>query len=324
MHDAVTRWARTAAVLALALAPGGCSIKTMAVNTLGNALSEGTSGFATDDDPELVRDAIPFALKTIETLIDASPTHKGLLTAACRGFTQYSYAFIQQEADYIEAQDLDRATAMRTRAKRMYLRALGYGLRAFEVDAPGFGERLRRDPGAALATTTKRQVPLLYWTADAWGAALSIDKADSSLSVNQNVIEQLMRRAIALDESWDMGALHDFFITWEGGRTSIGGSLDQAMRHFERAKALGRGQRVSPFVSYAEAVSVGAQHRQEFQALLNEALAIDAAAAAPEQRLANLIAQKRARWLLSRVDELFVEQPRPDAPVLWPLIRDRD
>ena len=141
MNEAVTRSARVGAVLVLALALGGCSIKTMAINTLGNALSEGTSGFAKDDDPELIRDAVPFALKTIETLIDSSPKHKGLLTAACSGFTQYGYAFIQQEADYIEAQDLDRATAMRTRAKKMYLRALDYGLRAFEVDDPGLPRR---------------------------------------------------------------------------------------------------------------------------------------------------------------------------------------
>jgi len=322
MDLTVTRLARRGAVLVLALALSGCSIKTMAVNTLGNALSEGTSGFAKDDDPELVRDAIPFALKTIETLIDSSPKHKGLLTAACSGFTSYGYAFIQQEADYIEAQDLDRATAMRIRAKKMYLRALDYGLRAFEVDDPGFRERLRRDPNAALVKTTKKQVPLLYWTAAAWGAAFSIDKADSSLSVNQNVIEALMRRAIALDESWDLGSLHDFFITWEGGRTSVGGSLDKAKEHFERAKALAHGQRVSPFVTWAEDISVGAQNKKEFAALLTEALAIDVAKAAPEQRLANLLAQKRARWLLSRVDELFVEQPRPEGFALWPLLMD--
>jgi predicted anti-sigma-YlaC factor YlaD len=320
MNEAVKRSARVGAVLVVALALGGCSIKTMAVNTLGNALSEGTSGFAKDDDPELIRDAVPFALKTIETLIDSSPRHKGLLTAACSGFTQYGYAFIQQEADYIEAQDLDRATAMRTRAKKMYLRALGYGLRAFEVDSPGFRERLTTDPSAALAKTTKPQVPLLYWTAAAWGAAFSIDKADSSLSVNQNVIEALMRRAISLDEGWEMGSLHDFFITWEGGRTSVGGSLDRAKAHFERAKALGRGQRVSPFVTWAESVSVGSQNKKEFEALLHEALAIDVATTAPEQRLANVLAQKRARWLLSRVDELFVEQPRPEGLALWPLL----
>ena len=96
-----------------------------------------SSAFARDDDPELVRDAIPFALKTIESLIEQSPKHKGLLTAAASGFTQYGYAFIQQEADFIEAQDLDRGDAMRARAKKLYLRAVDYGLRGLEVDMPG-------------------------------------------------------------------------------------------------------------------------------------------------------------------------------------------
>ena len=77
-----------ACVLALALS--GCSIKMMAINTLGNALAEGTSGFATDDDPGVVRDAVPCACNTVGRLIDQSSRHKGLLQAACSGFTSYS------------------------------------------------------------------------------------------------------------------------------------------------------------------------------------------------------------------------------------------
>ncbi|MEW5984042.1 MAG: TRAP transporter TatT component family protein [Acidobacteriota bacterium] len=296
-------------VAALLLLPlPGCSIKQMAINTLGNALAEGSSTFARDDDPELVRDAIPFALKTIESLIEQSPRHEGLLMAACSGFTQYAYAFIQQPADFVEAEDLDRATAMRQRAKKLYLRGLDYGLRALEVDFPGIRDRLGRDPVAALARTTREDVPLLYWTGAAWGAAFAIDKADSSLSVEQVTIEALMTRAITLDDTWERGSLHDFFITWEGGRSSVGGSLDRAREHFDRARALSAGQRVSPLVTYAEVVSVGTQNKEEFVQLLNEALAIDVYKAAPEQRLANIIAQRRARWLLSRVDELFIDE----------------
>jgi predicted anti-sigma-YlaC factor YlaD len=290
----------------LALAVSGCSIKMMAINTLGNALAEGTSGFATDDDPELVRDAVPFALKTIESLIDRSPRHKGLLQAACSGFTSYSYAFVQQEADFVEADSLDRATAMRARAKKLYLRGLDYGLRAFEVEFPGFRDRLRKDPDAALARTTKKHVPLLYWTAAAWAAAFAVNKADSELSADQSLIETMMRRALALENTWEKGSLHDFFITWEGGRSSVGGSLDKAREHFEQAKALAKGQRVSPYVSFAETVSVGTQNKKEFVQLLTEALAMDFTKA-PEQKLANVLAQRRAKWLLSRVDELFVE-----------------
>lgn len=292
---------------ALLVPLSGCSIKQMAINTLGNALAEGSSSFAKDDDPELVRDAIPFALKTIESLIEQSPRHKGLLTAACSGFTQYAYAFIQQEADVVEAADFDRATEMRARAKKLYLRALGYGLRALEVEFPGIGDRLRQDPAAALARTTVKHVPLLYWTGASWGAAFAIDKADSTLSVDQRVIEALMQRAIALDEDWELGSLHDFFITWEGGRSSVGGSLERAREHFDRARALSAGRRVSPLVTYAEVVSVGTQNRKEFVQLLDDALAIDIGTAPPEQRLANIISQRRARWLLARVDELFIE-----------------
>jgi predicted anti-sigma-YlaC factor YlaD len=302
----LNRSARGAGVIVFALALGGCSIKTMAVNTLGNALSEGTSGFAKDEDPELVRDAVPFALKTIESLIDQSPKHKGLLTAACSGFTQYSYAFVQAEADYVEAQDLDRATAMRTRAKKLYLRAVDYGLRSIEVDAPGFRDRLRKDADATLAKMKKKDVPALYWTGAAWAAAFAIDKADSALSADQSLMEKMMRRALALDESWELGSLHDFFISWEGAKAAPTSPSASAREHFDRAVALAKGRRASPYVSYAEVVSVGMQNRKEFQELLDTAVAIDVNAV-PEQRLANILSQRRARWLLSKTDELFVQ-----------------
>ncbi len=304
MSDLVKRSLLPLAICALALVHAGCSIKMMAINTLGNALADGTSGFAKDDDPELVRDAVPFALKTIESLIDQSPKHKGLLTAACSGFTQYSYAFIQQEADFIEAQDLDRATAMRARAKKLYLRGRDYGIRAFEVEFPGFGDQLRTNTDGVLAKLNKKHVLLLYYTAAAWAAAFALDIADSRLSVEQTLFEKMMRRALALDETYDLGSLHDFFISWDAGHATAGGSIKSAREHFERAKTIARGQRVTPFVSLAESVSVSEQNKKEFEQLLNEALAIDISLA-PEQKLANVIAQRRAKWLLSRINELF-------------------
>ena len=44
----------------LALLPA-CSIKHIAINKLGNALASGGSTFTADEDPELVRDALPFS-----------------------------------------------------------------------------------------------------------------------------------------------------------------------------------------------------------------------------------------------------------------------
>ena len=64
----------------LVLAALGCSAKRVAVGAVADALG-GTGGgsFARDDDPELVRDALPFGLKLQETLLETTPDHRGLL-----------------------------------------------------------------------------------------------------------------------------------------------------------------------------------------------------------------------------------------------------
>lgn len=296
------------ALVALLAAPG-CSVRKTAVNALANALAAGGDTYATDDDPELVAAAVPFGLKTIEALLAEAPEHDGLLLAAAGGFTQYGYAFVQAEADLVEEKDLARATALRARARKLYARALRYGLRGLEARHPGFEAGLRDEArrGATLAAASKGDVPLLYWTGAAWGAAISLSKENAELTADQGLAEALERRALALDEAFGQGAIHDFFIAFEGGRPpAAGGSVERARAHFERAVALSSGRRAAPFVSLAETVSVGSQNRAEFEELLKRALAVDPDAV-PELRLANTVSQRRAAWLLARADELFLE-----------------
>jgi predicted anti-sigma-YlaC factor YlaD len=278
----------------------------MAVNKIGDALAETGSSFAADDDPELVGDAIPFGLKTMEGLLESAPKHKGLLLASASGFVQYAYGWVQMEGDITEAKDLARATELRERARKLYLRARDYGLRGLEVDFPGLRQALARDPKAALARTKKAHVPLLYWTAMGWGGAISLKVNDSDVSVDQPIVEALARRALELDEGWGLGSIHEFFISWESAHASVGGSREKAGEHFEKAIQFSKGRRAFPYLTYAEGVSVAKQDKAQFREMLEKALAIDVSKP-DDQRLANLLAQKRARWQLGRVDELFVE-----------------
>ena len=293
---------------ACALALCACSPKIIAVNALGNALASDASSWGRDDDPDLVRDATPFALKTIESLIGQSPGHRGLLLAASGGFTEYAYAFVQTDADFVEAHDLPAATALRARAQRLYRRAREYGLRGLEVHTPGFRAALRKDPAKAVAAVySKADVSLLYWTAAAWALEISLAKQDAELTADLPLTGAMIHRALELDEGYGGGVLYDFLIAYDGGRpASAGGSVERARVDLEKALALAGGKRVAPYVGFAETVSVATQNRTEFIQLLKEALAVDPDRA-PEQRLANLIAQKRARWLLGRADELFIE-----------------
>jgi predicted anti-sigma-YlaC factor YlaD len=299
--------AGTFLVIALLL-PGlsGCSIKKIAVKKIGDALAQSGTTFSSDNDPELVKDALPFSLKLIESLLAESPNHRGLLFAASSGFTQYAYAFLKEEADETEPEDYERASKIRLRARNLFLRARDYGLRGLETAHRGFSAALNQDPQAAAKQATRKDVSLLYWTAASWGLAITMSKNEPALISDQPIVEALVDRALELDEAFDEGAIHSFLISYEPVRQGAQGDpLERARKHFDRAMALSGGFQAGPLVSLAESVSIAKQNRNEFQSLLDRAIAVDINAK-PAYRLANLVMQRRARWLLSRIDELFL------------------
>ncbi|HEY2954212.1 MAG TPA: TRAP transporter TatT component family protein [Candidatus Eisenbacteria bacterium] len=294
-----------AAVLLLALAAASCSPTRFAVNRIGDAVAKSGDVFTSDDDPELVRDAIPFGLKTMESLLHESPRHPGLLLAACQGFTQYAYAFVQMDADY-SAFDFEKQQALRDRALKLYLRARGYGLRGLELKHPGIAQRLATAPAQAAQSVTAREQPLLYWTAAAWGAAVALGKDRPDLVADFPVVKALMERALALDENFQDGAIHEALIILEALPPEMGGSVERARMHFERAVAISKGTRPGPFVTLAETVAVAKQDRREFEDLLHRALAIDPEKN-PSVRLETVLMQRKARALLAKEDELFID-----------------
>lgn len=296
--------------LFLVVSATGCSVKKFAINKLGDSLANSGTTFASDDDPELIGEALPFSLKLMEGLLAESPRHRGLLFAASSGFTQYTYVYVQQDAERMEDQDLAKATEMRTRARHLYLRARDYGLRGLEVKHKGFGEALRRDPQTAVRIAHAKDVPLLYWTAVSWGAAISVSKDNPEVVADQRIVEALIDRAYQLNPDYDSGAIHGFLITYESARQGAKGDFAVRSReHFQRAVELTHGQLAAPYVALAETVSVKKQNRAEFELLLQKALRVDPDGR-PEWRLNNLIAQRRARWLLSREDDLILSSPK--------------
>lgn len=300
----MTRWPFSGVALCAALLAGSGCIRQLVVNGAADALSASTGGgaFARDDDPELVGEALPFALKVMETLLDETPEHHGLLVGLAAGFTQYAQGFVLPRADDVELRQADR---IQQRVKRLHLRAHRYGLRALEVRHPGFTAHLTSDPRAAVAALDQGDVPAMYWSGASLMAAIAISADDMSVVAELPRGEALMNRALELDPDWDGGALHEFFIAYEGRSEALGGSPLRAQEHFARAVELQKGLKASPYVSLAEAVAIKQQDRALFDKLIAEALAVDLEAA-PQHRLANTIAQRRARWLQTHVEDLIL------------------
>jgi len=295
------RWLIVA--LALWVASGCTAINRLAVNKIADSLSAGGTVFTSDEDPDLVREALPFGLKTYESLLDASPNHRGLLLAASRGFISYAY-LLQGDADLIDAEDYEAAMALRHRAKGLYLRGRDYALRGLALDHPDLVETLHTGSVSALSVTRRADVPFLYWAGAGWAAALGTSKDDPLLLAELPLAAALVDRVLALDEAFDAGAAHEFFVTYEAIRP--GGDHDRARAHYERAHDLQHGHKASLYLALAEGVCVETQALDEFKALLKAADDVDPDAV-PEWRVVNTLAQRRARWLAGRLPDLFID-----------------
>ena len=148
---------RLAAIgLAMTAASSCGAIKTAAIKSVANTLSEGGTAITSHDDPELVADALPFSLLLNESLLALVPKHERLLTATCGQYTQYSVGFIQVDAEAAQFDDYERSKALSDRALKLALRGQGYCWRALELRFPGVAARLKAEPATAVPQAKRR------------------------------------------------------------------------------------------------------------------------------------------------------------------------
>jgi len=294
------------AACGLVLLSGACSVRSLAIDGLAGVLASGADTFASEEDPELAREAMPFVLKAIEAVLAEDPEQEEMLLAACTSFTQYSYAFVQTDATLLEFEDYAASLALEERALKLYLRARDFGLRGLELRHPGCSEALRAAPAEAVTAFEVDDLPLVYWTAAAWGLAISVGSDRPEVVADVDAVRALLRRALDLDEDYDNGVIHEAMLVIESFPEVMGGSPARARFHFERALELSGGRNAGPYVTFAQSVAVPSQNRPQFESLLGTALAVDPDAE-PQSRLSNLLAQERARHLLKHTDEFFLE-----------------
>jgi predicted anti-sigma-YlaC factor YlaD len=287
----------------------GCSINQLAMRAVANALTgEGSSDvFTGDPDPQLVGDAIPFAIKMYEALLSANPDHQGLINTTGSLFVMYANAFVQGPAERLPSSMLAEREAAKVRSKKLYLRGFDMLYRGLELKYPGFSTAFRQGTmPEMLAKLKKADVPALYWSAAAGLMAFSLNPFDMELGVRIPEFYALVERAYELDPDFNSGALDDFLLLFHASiPEGMGGDKSRIDVHFQRAVEKSGGLSAGPYVSYAQAVSIPAQDYDRFKELLETALAIDVNLN-PSNRLVNILSQQKARYLLDSAAFFFI------------------
>ncbi|MDR3275910.1 MAG: TRAP transporter TatT component family protein [Treponema sp.] len=293
-------------VLIAGILPLSCA--SMVINLVSDALTgTGSSAvFTGDPDINLVGDALPFAIKMYEALLAQNPNHQGLILTTGSLFVMYANAYVQGPADMLPRSAYSERETARSRAKQLYLRGTELLFRGLEQRFPGFGEALKAgDIARFLPRVKKEDVPLIYWTVAGTLSAFALNPMDLELGMKIQPLAALINRAYELDPDYDRGTLDDFFILFHSSiPVYLGGDPVRVPEHFRLAVEKSGGLSASPYVSYAEAVCIPAGDYEGFRENLERALAIDVNAG-PENRLVNLIAQRKARYLLDNASYFF-------------------
>jgi len=264
----------------------------MAINAVSNALTGTGSAdvFTSDPDPELVGDALPFAIKLYETLLSQKP------------------------AEMLPRGEWEAREAALMRSKQLYLRGYGMLYDALEKKFPGFKQASveKGTMQSLLLKCKKEDVSLLYWAVAGGLSAYSIDILDYELSSHIQEWSAMIHRAYELDPNYSGAALDEFFILFYASLPELlGGDLERAEYHYKLALEKTGGNSAGAYVSYAQSVCIPAQDYNTFKDCLDKALAIN-----PDintsTRLVNIITQQKARWLLDNAWTFFSFLPIPD------------
>lgn len=298
---------RTVVFASAAVLLASCSIRQLAIDTVIDALSEGSgSAFTADTDPDLVGEALPFALKLYEVLLVQSPENEALYLTTGSGFVMYANAYVHTPADMLPPEAYEQRVEMRGRAKRLYLRGRDYLLTGLELRHPGFvGSIGTEEFDTYLESMTLDDVPYLYWAGAGWMAAVSINAFDVKLGITRDSALSILLRGLELHDDYSDGSIHEVLISYYGALpVALGGSEEKARHHFERAVEISNGQKPAPYVALAQAVSIRNQDHVEFVELLDAAIAIESTD--PDSQLITIIMQNKARFLLESIDDYFL------------------
>jgi len=252
-------------------------------------------------------------LKMVEGMLLMSPRNESLLMTATKSFAGYGAAFVEPAWSLRNDYFSDDYVYTHKRLQQLYRRSRDTGLRWIDLRHPEITRLLRAkrkdrwvaELPKALAKLSARDVPALFWTAQAWGLLIRANDENLLEIANMSKIEMMMRRVYELDPDYNFGAVHLFFgMRHTSLGKQLGGDLQEAKRHFDNAIAVTDGRYLAARYFYARDYCRATQDRECFMRGLAEVGNADPDLL-PEQRLANTLATMWARQWLAKVDDFF-------------------
>ena len=258
-----------------------------------------------EHQPEFAEKYYENKIRSIGEIIKKEPENFDLLKEGVEEFTMYAFGFLMEKADRAIINNYSTGVRLQEMAHQYFVDAIDFGERSINLKYNDYQKWIAGEIGNIGLEPVNIDIALFYWTAAAYGGAVSSSQGDPEWVIKLPRVGLLLNEVMKKDSLWNNGAALVAMITYTMNNPEIAGESEKlARQYFDTAVNVSNGMDLGPYIAIAESVSKLNQNRNEFIQLLNQALDIDINSN-PDLRLANIISRKRAEWLLANVDEFF-------------------
>ena len=220
-----------------------------------------------------------------------------------RTHIEYGYGVIMEKSDRLIESDYSYAISNYKIAFLHFNSARLIGTKILTSKYVNFEEWLNNEVNIIFS---KSDVSDLYWLAAAYGGSISSSRGNPYELIHLPLVSKILQTCILLDPKWGDGSLYSAMMSYTSTRSDLNNQdlKDSINHYYKKSLLLSDSLDASLFVSYAELVHKPAQEKERFNHKLNIALKVKSS---KKYELINLIAKKRAKWLLSNTEEYFLE-----------------
>ncbi len=276
-------------VLAAACLVSGCAaLSGAAASRFADSLS---AAILDEEDPELVREAVPAYLILLDSLVKSDPENPSYLGAAAQLYAAYGVAFVA---------DNQRAEILTARARAYGAQAIcaadrqSCGLDAADYDNfSQIVDQIGPDDGNALYSYCVGSLAFIRAHSNDWTAIAALPK-----------VEHALEHLLSLKSSANAASINMYLGILSTLRPeALGGRPERGRQYFEKAIEISGGHDLSVKVEYAKGYARLMYDRDLHDRLLNEVL--QAPVRQEGLTLFNTLAQRQAQQLLATAGEYF-------------------
>jgi hypothetical protein len=295
-------------VVTVMMLQSSCSPSKIASDMTSSIFKQGAPIFEQESDADTAETSGLAMIKTLEVFSYQNPSNKNYLNLLSKSYATYAFGFLENRMLQYQFKDQEKYDMYFARAKEFYKRGKAYGM-----------DLLKRKDGAlvkaldkGLDPTRKRMkgygkhdIEPVFWTAFNWGSLINLSKDDITVVADLPLVEAMLARVVEVNPGFYYGAPHMFYGVYYASRPAmLGGNPTAARKSFEDAANVTQGKNLMPYALAAQYLAVQTMDRAYFDEMIAkvEAGSIEAL---PAQRLANVLAKNRVKYLRDNAGHYF-------------------